>query len=356
MNEAWNRSGAIAVALLSAALFGAATPASKLLLADFSPFQLAGLLYLGAALAVLPTIVQRGWPRLPEDATNRRRLFGAVLFGGVVAPVLLLLGLRAADASSVALWLNFELAATALLGVALFREHIGALGWGGVLVAIAGASVLSLPHGTAGIAAGGLVLLACICWGLDNHFTALIDGLTPSQSTFWKGLVAGTTNVTIGVWLNPLEVSATTIAAALVVGAFAYGISIALYISAAQSLGATRAQIVFAAAPFFGVLLSVSVLGEPLTTMHVISGALFAAGIALFTMERHTHEHVHEAVEHEHAHRHDDAHHDHEHANGLTDTSGWHTHRHNHARVVHQHPHWPDLHHRHRHGYGGVER
>src|SRR4051794_5645823 len=167
------RTTPILLALASAALFGLATPASKLLLADFSPLQLAGLLYLGAAIGVAPTTLRRGLPRWPADRLNRRRLLGAVVAGGVLGPVLLLIGLRAADASSVSLWLNFELAATALLGVALFREHLGALGWSGVAAASIGAIVLSIPEGTTGAVAASLVVAACACWGLDNHLTAV---------------------------------------------------------------------------------------------------------------------------------------------------------------------------------------
>ncbi len=346
------RFGPIAIAILAAALFGAATPASKLLLSELTPFQLAGLLYLGAALGVTPVALSGGGLRLPgrRDRRNRVRLLGAVVAGGIAGPVLLLLALRSAEAASVSLWLNFEVAATAILGVLVFREHLGPFGWGGVAAAFAGAAILSLPGGGAAIAAGALVLLACVCWGLDNHLTALIDGITPSQSTFWKGLVAGTTNLAIGIALDPLGAGAAFVLGALFVGVWAYGASIALYISSAQALGATRAQIAFASAPFFGVLFSVLALGESLSAAHLMAGALFAIGIGLFAIERHTHLHTHEAMEHEHAHRHDDGHHDHEHA-GLP-RSTWHTHRHRHEPIVHAHPHWSDLHHRHRHGNG----
>lgn len=339
----------VALALLAAALFGAATPASKVLLSDLPPFQLAGLLYLGAAIAIAPVAARSGGIRLPgrADRRNRLRLLGAVVAGGILGPVLLLLGLRLAAAASVSLWLNFEVAATALLGVLLFRDHLGVPGWIGMGCTSAGAIVLSLPGGVSGLAAGGLVLLACLCWGLDNHLTALIDGITPSQSTFWKGLVAGTTNLALGVAFAPLAAGPLPVLGALFVGAWAYGASIALYISAAQSLGATRAQIVFASAPFFGVALSVLALREALGFHHVGSAALFAAGIGLLALDRHAHHHEHEAVEHEHAHRHDDGHHDHEHP-GLA-SSTWHSHRHRHGAMSHAHPHWPDLHHRHEH-------
>ncbi len=344
-----NRFTPILLALLSAALFGIATPASKLLLDDFSPLQLAGLLYLGAALGVAPTSLRGGVPRWPPDRRNRRRLLGAVVAGGVLGPVLLLLGLRAAAASTVSLWLNFELTATALLGVAIFREHLGITGWIGVAMAFAGAILLSAPEGGGGIAAAALVLAACACWGVDNHLTALIDGLTPSQSTFWKGLVAGTTNLLLGVMLQPFGAPLSAALAALGVGALAYGASISLYILAAQSLGATRGQIVFSSAPFFGVLASIAMLDESLTWAHAASAALFVAAIVAFAFERHAHVHRHDAIEHEHPHRHDDAHHDHAHDDPALDGAIWHSHRHRHEPIVHAHPHWPDLHHRHRH-------
>ena len=340
---------AISIAILAAALFGAATPAAKLLLVELKPFQLAGLLYLGAALGVAPMAWRVGRPRLPErrDRRNLARLLGAILAGGIAGPVLLLIGLRSAEAASVSLWLNFELAATALLGVLIFREHLGPLGWGGVIAAIAGAAVLSAPDGVAGIEAGLFVLLACACWGLDNHLTALIDGITPSQSTFWKGLAAGVVNLLIGVSMDPLVAAPMTQLAALFVGTLAYGASIALYIASAQKLGATRAQIAFASAPFFGVLFSVLGLGEALTGAHLAAGALFIAGITLFAFERHAHRHAHEAMEHEHEHRHDDGHHGHEHPGLPRGTV--HSHRHRHEPMEHAHPHWPDLHHRHDH-------
>jgi len=340
----------IVFAVLAAALFGAATPASKLLLSGLSTFQLAGLLYLGAAIGIAPAAWRGGGIRLPSrtDRVNRLRLLGAVIAGGILGPVLFLLGLRLAAASSVSLWLNFELAATALLGVLLFRDHLSPLGWIGVLCAFAGSLVLSLPEGWGGLAASAFVLLACLCWGLDNHLTGLIDGITPSQSTFWKGLVAGTTNLLIGFIFGPSNVTLLSILAGLFIGVWAYGASIALYISSAQALGATRAQIAFASAPFFGVVLSVFVLNEPFGFMQLVAALLFGAGIGLLTMDQHAHVHTHEAMVHTHAHRHDDGHHNHEHPG--YPPSLWHTHEHAHEVIVHDHPHWPDLHHRHKHG------
>ena len=340
---------ALVYAVAAAALFGAATPASKALLGELSPFQLAGLLYLGAALGVAPLALRQGGLRLPGkgDRRNRLRLLGAVLAGGVLGPVLLLFGLRLAGAASVSLWLNFELVATAVLGALLFREPLGLPGWAAVAAAIGGAVILAAPGGEALAAAALLVIAACVCWGLDNHFTALIDGITPSQSTFWKGLVAGAANFILGWSFDPFTASAAATLSAIAVGMFSYGASIVLYISAAQSSGATRAQIAFSTAPLFGVALSAALLGERLKAEHGISALLFATAIGLLMLERHSHQHRHPAMRHEHAHRHDDGHHLHEHE-GLPPGTR-HSHVHDHEAIVHAHPHWPDLHHRHKH-------
>jgi drug/metabolite transporter (DMT)-like permease len=339
----------ILLAFISAALFGAATPASKGLLAELSPFQLAGLLYLGAALGVAPVAGLRHVWRAPWriDPTNRWRLSGAVLAGGVLGPVLLLAGLQVASAASVSLWLNLELGATAVLGHWFFRDHLTRYGWLGVAVTLAAAMALSAGSGTVGILAGILVMLACCCWGLDNHLTALIDGLSPSQSTFWKGLVAGCVNLGMGLTLHPFTATGFTVLGAVFVGIWSYGASITLYIHAAQRLGATRGQIIFSTAPFFGLVLSVVSLGETLEGVHVLAALLFVVGIAMLLIESHAHLHTHTASSHAHRHRHDDCHHTHDHPDLSPSTE--HTHWHEHEPVTHTHSHWPDLHHRHPH-------
>ncbi|MDH3210959.1 MAG: DMT family transporter [Myxococcales bacterium] len=339
----------LVLGLVSALLFGASTPASKVLLADLTPFQLAGLLYLGAALGVaLPVALERRRAlRVRLDARNRARLAGAVFFGGVLGPVLLLMGLRTAAAASVSLILNLEMAATAALGAFVFREPLHRAGWIGVTGIVAAGALLSGEAGWPGVASGLLVAAACVCWGFDNHLTALIDGITPATSTLVKGVAAGTTNLCIGAALAPVQASWPTAGAALAVGAICYGASISLYIASAQQLGATRAQGLFASAPFFGAALSFAVLGETPAPVHAAAGALLALSVLLLFRSQHGHEHTHEAAVHIHSHRHDDGHHGHAHSDLPASTR--HTHRHRHAPFAHAHPHWPDLHHRHRH-------
>jgi drug/metabolite transporter (DMT)-like permease len=337
----------LVAALLAAALFGAATPASKWLLGALSPLQLAGLLYLGAALGVAPALLRAPSLALPQGRRGRLLLLGAVVCGGLLGPVLLLLGLRLASATSVALWLNLELAATALLGVLWFRDRLGGAGWLGAGVALGAGALLAAGEGAAGLAAGAFVAAACVCWAFDNHWTALLDGLPPAVTTFWKGSAAGATNLALGAALTPLVAPASTIAVALGVGALCYGASIVLYVTAAQALGATRAQVLFASAPLFGVALAAAWLGEPVSvTQGTAAGALLlSAGLVL--RDRHLHAHRHESVAHVHWHRHDDAHHLHAHLPGQEGNA--HAHWHVHEPLDHAHAHWPDLHHRHRH-------
>ena len=339
----------VTLALVSALLFGASTPASKALLDVFTPLQLAGLLYLGAALGVAPRIAieRRSQHPVRLDRLNRARLFGAVLFGGLLGPVLLLIGLRTAAAAPVSLILNLEMAATAALGVLLFREPLHRSGWLGVIGIVAAGGLLSSDAGWPGVISGLWVAAACVCWGLDNHLTALIDGITPAGSTFVKGAVAGAVNLALGVSLVPIQASPSILGAALAVGAISYGASITLYIASSQQLGATRAQGLFASAPFFGAGLSFLVLAEPITPLQVAAAGILVISVGSLFAAQHRHEHTHEAAEHIHAHRHDDGHHAHEHA-GLS-ASTRHTHWHRHETVAHAHPHWPDLHHRHRH-------
>lgn len=333
-------------ALIAAALFGAATPLNKSLLASLGPFQLSGLLYLGAALGVLPSVWRGGWRSLSQsDIATRRRLAGAIGSGGILGPVLLLFGLRLAAAASVSLWLSMEAVATAVLGGLFFHDRVGRSGWMGVAGILAASAMLSMGEGIAGWKAGALVAMACVCWGLDNHLTALIDGITPAQSTFWKGLVAGTVNLAIGVAMEPWKGSAAMVLGAVLVGTCAYGISIMLYISAAQRLGATRSQLVFSTSPYFGIALAVLLLGERLSMMQLSAAGLAGMSILMLAVERHSHAHQHAPMDHEHFHRHDDEHHDHEHAAEVEA----HNHRHAHAPLIHLHRHWPDLHHRHWH-------
>jgi hypothetical protein len=135
---------------------------------------------------------------------------------------------------------------------------------------------------------------------------------------------------------------------ALLVGAVSYGLSITLYVTAAQGLGATRSQMVFSAAPFFGLLLSVTVLGETFTGVQAIAAVIIVISLMVLFSEKHTHPHRHHSMSHQHGHQHNESHHDHAHSG--PGAAGSHVHWHEHKPQKHIHDHLPDLHHRHDHG------
>jgi drug/metabolite transporter (DMT)-like permease len=331
-------------ALLAAVLFGASAPAASVLVDDTSPLLLAGLLYLGAAIAVAPWAL-----RSPPPAHTIRRSWPlvavAIVAGGIVGPALLTWGLVSTPASTASLLLNTELVFTVLLAATLFREHLGRRMIGAVsLVVLAGVLLVWEPGGSWSWRALAIVG-ACACWGLDNGATARIDQLRPQHVTFVKGIVAGVVNITLGLLVGGTT-TAVGVSGALVVGALGYGASITLWVRGAQQLGASRAQVLFALAPFLGALISWTLLGDELTVTQMVAMVIAAVGVALSLDTAHEHTHVHEHLVHTHEHRHDDGHHDHRHDPPVV---GTHTHEHEHEPMAHAHPHVPDVHHRHVH-------
>ena len=330
-------------------LFGASAPLSKPLLDHLNDFQLAGLLYLGAALGVSIFILVKRNIQFTQKIRkqDRMRLIGAIFLGGILGPVLLLGGLRIAQAASVSLWLNMEMVATVIIGYFLFDDHLTRKGWIASLGVLGASILLALEGGVAGFKAAGLIALACVCWGFDNHLTALIDGISPAQSTFWKGLVAGSVNLVLGLMLGSYNANMVNTISSLGLGALAYGLSIMLYITSAQQLGAIRSQLIFSSAPFFGLLLSV-LLGGSLSFYQVGAFFLFLISVFFLFRETHAHVHFHQPLSHTHVHYHPDQHHSHFHPGQEGETLR-HSHEHDHASLEHNHPHWPDLHHRHDH-------
>ncbi len=345
------RSPGVLAALGAALLFGAGTPLAKLLLESASPWLLAGLLYLGSGLGMaLVRLASRAAPVRMVRA-EWPWLAGAIVAGGVLGPVLLMAGLSTMPASAASLLLNAEAVFTALLAWFAFRENFDrriALGMAAIL---AGAVLLSWPAdgqvSFAGLQPALAILAACFCWGLDNNFTRKVSLTDASWIAAVKGLVAGSVNLALALWLGSKLPAATNLAAALLLGFFAYGLSLALFVVALRHLGTARTGAYFSVAPFFGALLAVA-MGEALTLPLLLAAGLMAIGVGLHLSERHVHLHMHEALEHEHLHDHADGHHQHEHAEGPA-PQGPHRHHHRHEPVEHEHPHYPDTHHRHRH-------
>src|SRR3954451_5770971 len=339
----------IPLALASAVLFGASTPFAKLLLGTVDPWLMAGLLYIGAGLGLAIIHLSRGVLRLPAIEAPLRRpdvpwLAAVLLSGGVLGPLLLMLGLARSDAAAASLLLNLEGLATMGIAWVVFRENVDRRLLLGAFAILAGAVLLSWQGHAAFQWSGLLIAGACLCWGIDNNLTRKLSSSDPVQIAMIKGLTAGAVNLVLALWQGAAMPPAGTLAAAGVVGFLGYGVSLALFVLGLRYLGAARTGAYFSLAPLVGALLAVAMLGEPLSVQLIIAGCLMGFGLWLHLAEQHEHEHLHEPMEHEHRHRHDE-HHQHEHS--LTDPPGEpHYHWHRHARLVHRHPHYPDLHHR----------
>lgn len=329
---------------LAAVLFGISAPAASRLAGDMGVFTLAGLLYLGAAIAVLP-VIGRARPTKRAIVRGAPRLATAVVLGGAVGPVLLAAGLAHAPAATASLLLNLELVFTTVLAFFVFKEHIGPrVATGTALVVVAG--VVLGWSGAAGLRWGVLLITgACLCWAVDNCVTANLDELAPSHITFVKGVIAGGANLVIGLALGG-AMPGWSMFGALVVGGFGYGMSITLWVAGARDLGAARGQLAFATAPFVGAIVAWTVFADPVATQEVVSLVIAAIGVSFVLGSDHLHEHRHVAVEHDHEHVHDDGHHAHDHPPRELVR---HQHVHRHEALTHMHPHVPDLHHRHEH-------
>ena len=338
----------VLIGLFSGLLFGIATPLSKIILAELNSFQLAGVLYLGAACAFLPYIIKHRKTEVValRQSGKKKYLAGVIVFGGIIGPFFLMAGLKAADAMSVSVWLNLELVATALLGILIFKDHLDRYAIVGILLTLAAGVLISFQESTSGIFSAFLIFIACFAWGLDNHLSAIIDGVSPQTITFVKGFFGGLTNLIIGLFLNDGQIQLDYIPLALLIGVFSYGISIVLYVYSAQNLGATRSQILFSTAPFWGIIAAWIFLHEPLTLTVLISFLMLVSGILFTNIATHGHFHTHKKMVHIHQHGHDDGHHNHIENDKK---SLKHSHVHEHKETKHTHNHFPDLHHRHEH-------
>lgn len=340
------RNTGVLAALAAAVLFGVSTPLAKILLGSTSPWLLAALLYLGSGLGLL--IVRRLMraTKVTVPRGERAWLAGAILAGGVVAPVLLLYGLARMPASGASLLLNAEGLFTALIAWFAFKENFDRRIFAGMLLIVAGAVVLSWPgEAQFGTVWPALAIIgACAAWGLDNNLTRRVSLSDATFIAMTKGLAAGTVNLLIALALGATLPAAAATGGALVLGFLSYGLSLTLFVIALRHLGTARTGAYFSTAPFAGAALALVLLREPLSWPFAVAAALMALGVWLHLSERHEHRHTHEALEHTHEHEHD-AHHDHGHDPG----GERHTHAHRHEPVTHEHPHFPDAHHRHKH-------
>jgi drug/metabolite transporter (DMT)-like permease len=343
----------ILAALSAAVLFGLSTPIAKKLVGEMPPLVLAGVLYAGSGVGLSLLLAVRaigpGRTRIVRPSgADVIWLLGAIAFGGVLGPYLLMYGLQSTDSASASLILNLESVFTALLAWFAFKENFDRRIAAGMTLIVAGGVVLST--GTA-VRAGGVVgplaiAAACFAWAIDNNLTRKVSINDAMLIACVKGIVAG--SISIGLALRfgaQIPAMQTTVRAGLL-GFVGYGLSLTLFVIALRNLGTARTGAYFALAPFIGAALAV-VLGAPLTGTLLFAAVFMGAGVWLHITENHAHLHRHFSLVHEHWHVHDE-HHQHQHADGAQDQES-HSHVHVHKPIEHAHPHYPDVHHRHKH-------
>lgn len=341
-------------ALAAAFLFGASTPLAKLLVGHVPPLLLAGLLYLGSGLGLAALLLVRR-ARNPETAAGMRIsgtewpwLLGAILFGGMVGPALLMWGLTRTDGATASLLLNVEGVLTAVLAWLVFKENADRQIVLGMVAIVAGGVLLSWEPGGASLSAGTLLIIgACLAWAIDNNLTRKVSTNDAMLVACLKGLLAGAFNTGLALVSGAQLPQAQATSVAMVVGFLGYGLSLTLFVVGLRTLGTARTGAYFSVAPLFGVVISFVLWPQAPSLLFWVAVVLMALGVWLHLKERHEHEHTHEALEHVHHHRHDE-HHQHEHGFPWDDREP-HSHPHRHAVLIHQHPHYPDIHHRHEH-------
>lgn len=258
----------ILLAILAAALYAINSPFSKLLLDHMPSTLMAGFLYLGAGLSmgVIALLRKIKKPVRQEERITKSDLpyTLAMILLDIAAPIFLLLGLSYTTAANASLLNNFEIVATALIALAIFREKISPrLGFGIVFVTLS-CALLSLEDVTSlRFSAGSLfILLACICWGVENNCTRKLSAKDPLEVVLLKGIFSGLGSITIGLCLGERVKTLWSVFAVLAVGCVAYGMSIFFYVYAQRLLGAARTSAYYAVAPFIGTLLSLVIFRD----------------------------------------------------------------------------------------------
>lgn len=276
------------LAMGSAMLFGASTPAAKSIINGLNPLMLAGLLYLGSgggiALLKLTGLAKSdgklSWKEVPWLAAT-------VLFGGILGPALLMYGLTSTSGAVASLLLTLEGVFTAVLAWVVFKEPFNRRIGIGMVAIFIGAILLALrgPAGQAGLTGALAIAGACLCWAIDNNCTSKISHADAPTLASMKGVAAGVVNVSLAFMVAPHFPALPTIGLALVIGLSGYGLSLILFVLALREIGAARTGAYYSTAPFIGAVIGLVFLREPWSVSLAIAGALMAFGVWLHLTE-----------------------------------------------------------------------
>ena len=324
------------LAILAAALYAINIPLSKILLETVAPTMMAAFLYLGAGAGLWLYGLVTGDKEKTEPLTRSELPYtiGMVLLD-IAAPILLMLGLKSCGSANASLLNNFEIVATSAIAFFVFREQLSRrLTLAVALVTLASAILSFEGAGAFRFDVGSaLVLGAACCWGLENNCTRMLSNKSSVQITTIKGIFSGLGSLIVALALGEKLPSLIYMAAVLLLGFVAYGLSINFYIRAQANLGAAKTSAYYSVAPFLGVFFGMTFLGERPGVQFYLGLAVMTVATVLMVKDtielQHTHEHTHV---HDHLHRHGQQVHTHAHAHV-------HSHTHIHGQDENRHDH-----------------
>lgn len=282
----------ICLALLAAALYAINSPLSKLLLDYLPPTLMAGFLYIGAGVCMLALALLRKVRKTERTETKltKRELpyIVAMILLDIAAPVCLLLGLKSTTAANASLLNNFEIVATAVIALVVFKEKINFRLWLGILFISLSCMVLSFEDLSSLQFSYGslLILLACVCWGFENNCTKRISSKDPLEIVLLKGIFSGLGSLLVGFVIGERITVLWSVFAVIGVGFVAYGLSIFFYVHAQRILGAARTSAYYAVSPFIGTLLSLVIFREIPHYTYFIALALMIIGAWLSSQDK----------------------------------------------------------------------
>ena len=282
----------ILLAILAAALYAINSPFSKLLLTYMPSTLMAGFLYIGAGLGMsVIALIRKVKKKEPtEEKITKADLpyTLAMILLDIAAPIFLLLGLSYTTAANASLLNNFEIVATAMIALMIFKERISARLWVGILFVTASCVLLSFEDiSSLTFSVGSLfILLACVCWGIENNCTRKLSEKDPLEIVLLKGILSGLGSVIIGLCIGERITVLWSVFAVLGVGFVAYGLSIFFYVYAQRMLGAARTSAYYAVAPFIGTLLSLVIFRDIPQYIFFIALGLMVVGAWLCSNDK----------------------------------------------------------------------
>lgn len=328
-------------AILAAALYAINIPLSKILLKDVQATMMAAFLYLGAGMGMaIYSLLNKAIAReQKKEALTKKELpyTVAMVVLDIIAPILLMFGISKTNSANVSLLNNFEIVATSLIALVIFKEVISKKLWLAIGLVTIASVILSFEGDGAFVFNNGslFVLGASICWGFENNCTKMISNKSSEEIVIIKGCFSGLGSFIVALILGETIPSLKWILAVLLLGFVAYGLSINFYIMAQKELGAAKTSAYYSIAPFLGVAFSLILLGERPAFQFYLALAIMVASTLIIAKDtiqlQHTHEHQHT---HTHEHSHGDIVHTHEHTHTHS-----HLHIHDGDKDNHEHAH-----------------